>query len=247
MVFDVDWKIYIMNKFSCVVMSASVALMAQACSSLSSTTGSNPTGNDTIATYMTSIVGSSNTPGTPRTGNYSQESLAISATANTSGPSPTPSQLAEFNSGDKSKKSGAYYSQRFIQLVSFAKITELKLSQLAVTKSKNTAVKNAAAKLQDNYNAIGADLNTLASSKRVGVPGLNQSFSDDLNENMAKLEAATDEKFDETFLKIIVKEQKGTVGIFDEGVKSDDPAIKAYSGKYLPLLKAQLKELTELR
>lgn len=236
-----------MNKFSGVVMLAVVALMAQSCGSLSSTTGSNATGSDTIATYMTSIVGRSNTPGTPMTGNYSQESLAIKSTANTSGPSPTAAEIADFNNAGKSKKSGTYFSQRFIQLVAFSRITELKLSQLAASKTQNTGIKNAALKLQENYETIGAELNTLASSKGLIVPPLNQSFSDDLNEKMAKLESASAEKLNETFLKIIIKELKDTVGIFDEGVKSDDPAIKSYAGKYLPLLKTQLQELSGLR
>jgi predicted outer membrane protein len=205
-----------------------------------STAGRRSDESDSTNTFgNSSIVGTSNTPGTPRTGDYGGPTLPVRATANTTGPSPTP--------GDTATNSAlSFETQRFIRLVSFSRMTEVQLSQLASSRAENQNIKEYASRLAASQNKIAEDLRSISTSKDMAVFDLDQSASDELTKKLDKLKNASAEQFDEFYIKTIVKEHRDATKIFDQGTKFKDPVIRDFSERHLPALKKQLKELESL-
>jgi putative membrane protein len=229
-----------MKRFTYLFMLVVVISAMYSCSSMFSTAGRRSDENDSTNTFGNrSIVGTSNTPGTPRTGDYGGPTLPIRATANTTGPSPAP--------GDTATNSAlSFETQRFIRLVSFSRMTEVQISKIALSRSKNSNVREYASRLVAHQNRISEDIRSVSTSKDMAVFDLDQSASDELTAKMDKLNKAPEEQFDEIYIKMITKEQRDAVKIFDQGTEFKDPAIREFSKRNLPALKTQLKDLESL-
>lgn len=217
-----------MKKLTYIIMLSAVALIIASCAGSRSAAGNGSSSNDsTKLGGDRNIVGSSNTPGTFRTGTYGQSSLAITATPNTTGPSPSPEDLADYN------------ARSFITEAVQCTIAEVRLSKLAVTRSKNESIKSYAAGIVEDHNNMDNGLQSLASLKKLSLPELINA--DQLNDKINELSNTRDDQFDKQYLKMIIREYQSTVDIFKKGVRSTDPAIKSYAGKYLPVVKIHLK------
>jgi len=230
-----------MKSFGFIILLVALSALVQSCSSMFSTAGGNTAGNDSISRFTTpTIVGTSNTPGTPRSGYLGEPPPGIRSTANSTGPSPSPNDT-------KTNSALAFETQKFIRLASVSKITETQLAQLGSSRSKNSRIKEYASRILLQQNRVGEDLKSLSISKDMAVVDLDQSASDELTGKLDKLNNAPDTQFDELFKKMILKEHRDAIRIFDGGSKFRDPAIASFSKKYLPLLKTQLQELESLK
>lgn len=228
-----------MKKFTYIIMLGTIALIMQSCAGSRSAAGTGYTIADSTARLggEGNIVGSSNTPGTFRTGNYSQASIATTATANTTGPSLSPEEVADDN--------GIPSARSFIIEAAQGGIAEVRLSKLALSRSKNEYIKSNASTVVQDHNNMDSGLQSLALSKKLSVPELINA--DYLSEKINELNNKPDDQFDKQYLKMIIKEHQNTVDIFKRGSKSIDPAVRSYAGKYLPVVKVHLKNAASLK
>lgn len=221
-------------------MLGAAALVMQSCAGSRSTAGTGYTVSDSTIRLGGdgNVVGSSNTPGTyrTRTENYKEGSVATTATANTTGPGLTPEELAD-NNGTSARS--------FITDAVQSGITEVRLSKLALSRSKNEGIKNYASTVVEDHNNIDNDLRSLASSKKLALPELINT--DYLNVKINDLNGKPDDQFDKQYLKMIIKEHQNTADIFKRGSKSIDPAVRSYVAKYLPVIKVHLKDAGALK
>lgn len=223
-----------MRKLTYIIMLSAAALIVQSCAGSRYATGNGSTSNDsTKLGGEGNIVGSSNTPGTFRTGNYSQTSIAITATANTTGPSLLPGDLTDDD------------ARSFIIEAVQRTMSEVRLSKLAAERSKNESIKSYAAGIVEDHNNIDNRLQSLALSKKLSLPELINA--DQLNDRINELNNTRDDQFDKQYLKMIIREHQSAVDIFKKGAKSSDPAIRSYAGKYLPVVKVHLKNADSLK
>lgn len=227
-----------MRKLTYLIMLSAAALIIQSCAGSRSAAGNGSSSNDsTRLGGDRNIVGSSNTPGTFRTGTYGQTSLAITATPNTTGPSPSPEELADDN--------GAFNARSFIIETVQRTMAEVRLSKLAVLRSKNESIKSYAAGIVEDHNNIDSGLQSLALSKKLSLPELINA--DQLGDKINGLSNTRDDKFDKQYLKMIIREHQNAADIFKKGATSIDPAVKSYAGKYLPVVKIHLKNADSLK
>ncbi len=249
-------------------MLSALALIIQSCATLINTGGNSTTvvdqnaGNDSLKEDL-DLVGSSNTAGTFRYGAI-QGSTPIEGTPNTTGPSPDPGYMPD-GTRIVAKKSKSVANKDFIQwfIVETALNgrTEEALSQIALSRTKNEAVKNYASTIIKDHTIAATDLESLAASKNVKLPevdpstvaaanspwrGHNPSSPLNLNEKISKLTHIPDDQFDKTYVSLITSDAQDAVNFFQQGSSDGDKAIKAYVKKYLPVLKSRVKNAPSL-
>jgi len=245
-------------------MLAATALVIQSCSTLLATSGNtdanNTVGDSTITLGAQGVVGSSNTGNTFRNGT-SQGVQSTDATANSTGPSPSPDEMDGSNTTPSIKRSSvssADYTQWFLVEAALSGITEVKLSKIALTRTQNNTVKSYASMILIDHVGTDEHLQTLAASKNVTLPdpakignansnSVNNSSSANLNEKVNTLSQLADDQFDKIYIRMIIKDTQDAVKFFEQGAKSSDPDVSAYARKYLPQLKMHLKKVNYLR
>jgi putative membrane protein len=133
----------------------------------------------------------------------------------------------------------------FLQKAAQAGNYEVKGSELAVKKSKNTDVQSFAKQMVDDHTKAGEEVKALAAKKKVKVsaePSFTQKTS------LMLLEKKDGHDFDESYAENVgVDAHKSTVKLFEKAAKSaDDPEIKEFANKTLPTLNHHLKMAKEL-
>lgn len=260
-----------MKKLTFILMLAAAALMVQSCAFLMNTSETNYAGNGSPTSDSSStmggegIVGSSNTPGTFRDGT-SQGSVAMVATANTTGPSPSPGDLGgNVNTSTTRAKNNSTavsdYTQWFIVEGALNGTYNYKLTEIALNRSKNTAVKNYTSQIIIEHKAAADDLKTLAALKKVKLPDLSNlgavnahhsssvsnSAPANIDDKISKLTNVPDDQFDRVYVRMMVTDDQETLNFLQQGAGSTDPDVKAYANKYLPILKNRLKKANALK
>jgi len=244
-------------------MLAATALVIQSCSTLLATSGNtdtnNTVGDSTISLGGQGVVGSSNTGNTFRNGT-SQGVPSTDATANSTGPSPSPDEMDGSNTTPALKRnsvSAADYTQWFLVEAALSGITEVKLSKIALTRTQNNTVKSYASMILIDHVGTDEHLQALAASKNVALPdpakigqtkgsAINNSSSANLNEKINTLSHIADDQFDKVYIRMIVKDTQDAVKFYEQGAKANDPDVRAYARKYLPVLKMHLKKVNSL-
>lgn len=203
---------------------------------------------DSTAFTNRSIVGTSNTPGSPRIVDYQELKLGTGATPNTTGPSLTPQELAAYENPQLNKSNGVSVvdMKRLVQLVTYNRLTEIQISAMMSSKTKSTAISTYAVNVIKEQNSIGEELKAIAAGKRLFIEDLTSRESDDLTEKIDKLNKASAAEIDKVYIKLIRKEHRNAIEILAQGAKFKDTAISGFSTKYLSVFKAELKKLESL-
>ncbi|MBZ9814064.1 DUF4142 domain-containing protein [Mesorhizobium sp. CA7] len=140
-------------------------------------------------------------------------------------------------------------TQTFVTTVPNANMFEIESSKLAQEKSASADVKTFAAQMIKDHSKAAEDFKaalsqgqTTASIKPAG-PALQpkeQQLLDDLK-------AASGKEFDAKYIKMQADAHKDAVALFSTYAKSgDDPAMKEFAKKTLPVLKMHEKHVKEL-
>ncbi|HEY0177801.1 MAG TPA: DUF4142 domain-containing protein, partial [Pedobacter sp.] len=108
----------------------------------------------------------------------------------------------------------------------------------------NSMVRSYASALLNNHDDMDKELKEMAVSKKVLLPGPDTA---DISEMMSKMTNMSDDQFDKEYMKMIIKDHRDVAGLFKQGTGLADPAVKAYAGKYLPIVKDQIKDASSLR
>jgi len=146
--------------------------------------------------------------------------------------------------GDAGNESSAVSSSseeaaRFIQRATVSGLSEVSLSELALKNAQSSAVKEFAAMMVKDHGAANTDLKALAQTKKITIQNGGEIKPEQLS-------TSSPEKFDQNYVKLMIKNHASAVSLFENGSRLSDPQVKAYAIKYLPALKMHLQQAKAL-
>jgi putative membrane protein len=118
---------------------------------------------------------------------------------------------------------------------------EVKLSQLAVSNSKNAEVQSFAKTMITYHTEAGAELKKISGSKAT-----TDSLSQAHVKLLTGLAAKKGSDFDKEYIQAMVIDHETAVNIFKAGQNNTDKKLKAFADKTLPKIQDHLKEANSL-
>jgi len=124
-------------------------------------------------------------------------------------------------------------------------MAEVAVAKLAQTKTTNAKVKAFADMMVSDHGQANEELMVLAKSKNITLPA---TVTPDKQNEMDELSKKTGADFDKAYVDAMVDGHKKTVSMFeDESKNAQDPDIKAFVNKILPVLKMHLQHIVTLK
>jgi putative membrane protein len=122
---------------------------------------------------------------------------------------------------------------------------EVQLGQLAQTNAASQAVKDFGAMMVRDHGKGGAELTALAATKQIIVP---DSISNEQKKERNDLARKKGKEFDKAYVKLMIDDHKEDISEFDKAAKNaNDPDIKSWAGKTLPMLQHHLDAVQQLK
>ena len=116
---------------------------------------------------------------------------------------------------------------------------EVKLAELALSKSTNADVKELATMMRDEHTKAGEDLKALAAKKGVTIPTVLTEDGEDTHKKLSEKEG---KKFDKEYCDMMVKGHKDAIDKFEKASKdAEDADIKNWATTMLPTLRNHLE------
>jgi putative membrane protein len=133
----------------------------------------------------------------------------------------------------------------FILAAAQGGMTEVKLGELAARNGMRDDVKEFGQMMVKDHTAINTDLKALAAQKGVALP----DSLDAKHQGMVdKLAALTGSEFDDAYIKGMIKaHQKDAKAFKAESATTQDPDIKSFLDKSIPVVNAHLTHVMELQ
>lgn len=126
----------------------------------------------------------------------------------------------------------------FLKEAAVGGLMEVEAGNLAQQRATNQRVKNFGSMMVKDHSKANSDLKSLAASKNIDVPS---SLDNKHQHTMADLENAERSDFDKTYMKGMVKDHEEDVELFKkQSEKANDPDIKSFASKTLPVLEMHL-------
>ncbi|CAM3116288.1 DUF4142 domain-containing protein [Rariglobus hedericola] len=120
---------------------------------------------------------------------------------------------------------------------------QVAISKQASTKASNAQVRAFAATLVADHEAMNADLNAMAMTKRV-QPDTNHMKKH--HDDVVDLGKKTGNDYDEAYLEDVIDGHEDAISSLEKGSKSDDADVAAFSVRYLPTLRDHLARAKQL-
>jgi putative membrane protein len=118
---------------------------------------------------------------------------------------------------------------------------EIKLAELANQRSRTAEVKQIAQQLLTDHTASLNELKTLAQAKAISIPVEEADASKRKLENMAEEEGSD---FDKEWVQEMIDLHEKNIDTFEDRLKNtEDPELKAFISKTLPVLKKHHEHL----
>ncbi len=153
-------------------------------------------------------------------------------------------QNAPLEQREQSELSANFTDQGFVKMACMANTAEVKVCELALTKSKNDNVRSFAEHMSADHARLGRQLTDLAADKGWAVSDTIDSQHKTAMGQMAKLNGAD---FDKRYATGQVRDQEDAVGLFKLAVeKASDPDLKGWAKETLPKLQDDLKMARDL-
>ena len=159
--------------------------------------------------------------------------LPLPLVAQTSGSASTSSIQKPISSIDRKfiKDSG----EQVLSIIRLVEMTKYKGPGSEGLKSMN-------AKINSDMDKIWGDVGTFAQAHKTDLPKTEPSAND--KAQLAKIRKTDESKFDQALLKVLDKETKKVVQIFETGEKSvQDPELKSIIAKWTPTLKKHAEDV----
>jgi putative membrane protein len=115
---------------------------------------------------------------------------------------------------------------------------EVTLGQMAQEKGSSADVKAFGQKMIEDHGKANAELKTLAASKNVTLPVKPLAEHQKHIDEMSKLSGAD---FDKHYMSMMVTDHQKDVAEFEKASKMEDPDVKGFATKTLPVLKSHLE------
>ena len=131
-------------------------------------------------------------------------------------------------------------SKSFITEARRSGILELSLGKLAIDKSRTYDVRKYAQQIISDYTSFNAELESLASAKKVSTSDTLDSSQQDVYNTLNAVDGFS---FDKQYIDIVVAEQKADISRFEEAAgKVDDAEVRKWAKRTLPILQNQYKQ-----
>lgn len=136
-------------------------------------------------------------------------------------------------------------SQQFVTQAAEANLAEIKTSQLALSKSQDTQVRNVAQEMVDDHTKANQQLAALAGQKSLKVPDDTDMTH---KATMKLLEAKSGDSFDKSYIDQMQKDHQKAMALFRDAAQSPkvDADLKAYATSTLPTLQHHEQTVTKL-
>ena len=132
----------------------------------------------------------------------------------------------------------------FVYEIVGASYGEIKLAELANQRSRTAEVKQIAQKLLTDHTASLNELKTLAQAKAISIPVEEADASKRKLENMAEEEGSD---FDQEWVQEMIDLHEKDIDKFEDRLKqTDDPELKSFIIKTIPVLKTHHENLQRL-
>jgi putative membrane protein len=115
---------------------------------------------------------------------------------------------------------------------------EVTLGQMAQEKGSNADVKSFGQKMVEDHGKANAELKTVAASKNVTLPVELLAEHQKHVDEMSKMSGAD---FDKHYMSMMVEDHQKDVAEFEKASQMEDPDVKAFATKTLPVLKSHLE------
>lgn len=136
--------------------------------------------------------------------------------------------------------------QTFVTKAGGSGMYEVEISKLAMDKASDPAVKEFAQMMVTDHTKANDELKQLAESKGASVPPALPKDKQAVIDKMSKLSGA---KFDKAYHdQVGIKDHKTDIALFEKEAKSgQDPDLKAWADKTLPVLKTHLQHAQDMK
>ena len=128
--------------------------------------------------------------------------------------------------------------QQFIKEAIQGNLAEQKLGQLAQQKGQSEAVRSYGNSLQKDHATANREAMKAAQSLGVNAPTQPTEKQESAYNNLSKLSG---EKFDDAFVKAMVKDHRQDIKEYEKAAKSTENAAGTYASQALPTLKMHLQ------
>jgi len=152
--------------------------------------------------------------------------------------------MAALSAAEDKKEGKEKADQDFVMKASAAGLAEVNLSQLAMTRSRNTAVREFAQRMVVDHTQANRELLDMANRQQIPLAKTMDDKHQKMFEKLSKLDGA---EFDRTYVDGMVKDHEEAVKLFgDESKDGKNDALKEWAGKKLPTLKKHLEMARDL-
>jgi putative membrane protein len=134
--------------------------------------------------------------------------------------------------------------QIFAMMAAGGGLEEVHLGKLATDQAASPEVKQLAQRLVQDHTKANQELLTIAEKKDIDVPKELDDMHEDVVQLFSKLEGAS---FDREYVRYqVMHHEKDTAAFALQAKEGQDPDLKAFAAKQLPILQGHLQQVREL-
>ncbi len=141
---------------------------------------------------------------------------------------------------------GTLSGPRFVETAAIAGLFEIEAAKLALTRSRNDAVRRFAQQMVDDHTRIAADLKRAATAANgdISVPSALDAEHDAL---LQRLKAVPEREFDAQYVAMQKTAHEQAVGLFGAFARQgDQTALKEFAQQTLPMLQHHLEQVEKI-
>lgn len=136
-------------------------------------------------------------------------------------------------------------SEHFAKESAQGGLAEVQMGKLAVAHASNPAVKQFGQQMVDDHTKANNELLAVAARKNLTLPTAPTSEQQSEADKLGKLSGAD---FDKEYVEAMVKDHEHDVEDFQiQADKGNDPDVKAYAAKTLPVLQHHLQMIRDIK
>ena len=122
---------------------------------------------------------------------------------------------------------------------------EVQLGTLAQQNAQNARVKEFGAMMVRDHSKANKELMTIAAGKNITIPS---TLPEDHQKHLREMKKLKGAEFDEHYMDMMVDDHKEDIDLFTKGAKNlQDPELKAFASKTLPILNTHLDSAKAIR
>ena len=134
------------------------------------------------------------------------------------------------------KLSGA--DEKFVKEAAAGGMREVELGKIAAEKAVNDKVKAFGRQMQEDHGKANEELKTLAANKGVQIPTALEGKHKKTIDRFSKLSGS---EFDRQYRRTMIEDKEDLKAFQREADKGQDPDVKRFAGKYVPMIKKHLE------